>query len=483
MARTVFSIEYDPRGETCIRLLETGFPFASNLPKPLDCTPAGLPDPTLPAGVAAYGQALAQRLADAGSPADPFALTLSALAQTPPGERHPLYVRAVADEADEVRWEALFSGPTGFLALRPSTPIGRIVHVARGQRRPPAVFEPPLRVMALLSALGVKARREWVSLRNALGSTRQANLPVQVELLVGESDLLAEIQAEGVEGVRARPLPSRSDQLFEGIDAFKPHVLHAFCHGTATAGVRQLELATGSDWDLWEDGHPPERGSLIVRIQALAEQAAVRGAWLVTLNCCEGGRGEGDARAMAYDLVAAGTGAAIGMQEPVDASDAHEFCRALYPALFGLLARQLTEGGFAEVEWADALYAPRQALLDRNGHDPGSSRAWTLPVLYVREEAFHVFSQAPPPPPPPAPPSGPFSAAPEPSPLSDEGEAAPDLAGLREHADAVARLLRLLPEDTPEAFRHDLLDTLGDLPPELRPDRSGAFPAAGPLDG
>jgi hypothetical protein len=170
------------------------------------------------------------------------------------------------------------------------------------------------------------------------------------------------------------------------------------------------------------------------------------------------------------------------MQEPVDARDAHEFCRAFYPALFGILARQLAEGGVAEVEWADALYAPRQALLDRNGHDPGSSRAWTLPVLYVREEGFHVFSQHPSAPPPPAPPPSPFSAAPPEPPAPPEGDGSPDLAALRDHAAAVARLLRVLPEDTPEAFRQDLLDTLGGLPPELRPDRSGAFPASGLLD-
>ena len=460
MARTVLSIEPDGRDGFQVRLERAPLKFpGARVPGPLDCSPDTFPDWTTPNGVAAYGQCLADRL----SGHDAVRQALQALALAPPGQRAPLYVRVLAPEADALRWEALRSGQGDFFALRSSSPVGRIVYVDSGEDRRPDPFEPPLRVMALLSALGVPAGKEWASLRRAVQDAHQAGLPVEVEVRVGEPGLLLEINAAAVPGVRAALLPSRSNELEQDIEAFRPHLLHAFCHGSVGYGAGWLELATSVDWELTDGGMPPERGSLVVDVDQLTRLAAVRTAWLVTLNCCEGGRSTAELHAMAARLVEAGTAAAIGMQEPVHAGDAHEFCRAFYPALFDLLADRLAPGaaGATEIEWADALYAPRRALLDRNGHDPTSDRTWTLPVLYVRPERFHVLRQAAPQP-----------GAPEPSPE--------EIDAMRERAHIVAGLLRVLPEGTPEAARDDLLALLADLPPTLRPRRDGSFESGPP---
>src|SRR5690606_7521092 len=253
------------------------------------------------------------------------------------------------------------------------------------------------------------------------------------------------------------------NELEQDIEAFRPHLLHAFCHGSVGYGAGWLELATSVDWELTDGGMPPERGSLVVDVDQLTRLAAVRTAWLVTLNCCEGGRSTAELHAIAARLLEAGTAASIGMQEPVHAGDAHELCRPFYPAPIDLLADRLAPGaaGATEIEWADALYAPRRALLDRNGHDPTSDRTWTLPVLYVRPERFHVLRQAAPQP-----------GAPEPSPE--------EIDAMRERAHIVAGLLRVLPEGTPEAARDDLLALLADLPPTLRPRRDGSFESGPP---
>ncbi len=458
MARTVLSIEPDGRDGFQVRLERAPLKFpGARVPGPLDCDPDSLPDWTTPNGVAAYGQSLADRLSGHGA----VHQALQALALTPPDRHAPLYVRALAPEADALRWEALRSGQGDFFALRSTSPVGRIVYVDSGEDRAPDPFEPPLRVMALLSALGVDADKEWAYLLKAVQDANQAGLPVELEVRVGKPELLDEINAAALPGVRVRPLPSLSSDLERDIEAFRPHLLHAFCHGSVGYGAGWLEFATSVDWELTDAGMPPERGSLVVDVDQLTRLPAVRAAWLVTLNCCEGGRSSAELHAMAARLVEAGTAAAIGMQEPVHAGDAHEFCRAFYPALFGLLADRLAPGtaGAAEIEWAEALYAPRRALLDRNGHDPTSDRTWTLPVLYVRPERFHVLRQAAPPPGAPA--------VPEPSP--EEVEA------MRDRAHIVAGLLRVLPEGTPEAARDDLLALLADLPPTLRPRRDGSF--------
>lgn len=454
MARTVFSIEPDGRGGFQVKLERAPAPILdAHVPGPLDCDPDDLPDWAAPQGVAAYGKSLAERLG--GHPAVQQALQTLALA--PPDQRSPLYVRALAPEAEALRWETLCSGQGEFFALRRTSPVGRIVYVGYGDDRPPDPFEPPLRVMALLSALGVPARNEWTSLWKAVEDARAAGLPVEVAVRVGEPDLLDAITQAGHPGVYVAPLPSRSNELEQDIEAFHPHLLHAFCHGNVGYGADWLELATSVDWELADGGAPPERGSLVVDVDQLASLPAVRAAWLVTLNCCEGGRGGAELRAMAARLVEAGAAAAVGMQEPVHAGDAHEFCRAFYPALFDLLADQLAAAGpgSVEIEWAEALYAPRRALSDRNGHDPTSNRTWTLPVLYVRPERFHVLRRPVPPP--------------------DELEA------MRARAETIAGLLRRLPPDTPEDARDDLLALLADLPPDLRPRRDGSFEPGSPF--
>jgi hypothetical protein len=154
-------------------------------------------------------------------------------------------------------------------------------------------------------------------------------------------------------------------------------------------------------------------------VDAIAASAAVRGAWLVTLNCCEGGRPAEELPSMAHRLVTAGAAAVLGMLEPVDAQDAHRLCELLYPVVLDRIvaavaasANHGADGGHArgagaavagggpqlggaadlpvELEWSAALEGPRVGLRDLHGRDPANHRQWALPVLYVRREALRL---------------------------------------------------------------------------------------------
>ena len=189
-----------------------------------------------------------------------------------------------------------------------------------------------------------------------------------------------------------------------------------------------------------------------LRIDQLAGMAAMKRVWLITLNCCEGGRATGDLHSMAHILVAEGRiPAAIGSLEPLDAADASEFSAAFYPAVFDSLSGVLAnnEPGECELEWAEALRLPRTGLCELHGNEPRNHRQWALPVLYVRPESFRLKKLP--------------GVAPE----------------MRIYAEKVAGALRALPPDAPEQVRDQLLALLDGYPESLRPDRFGNSTAEG----
>ena len=456
--RTIVVVE--PEGEDSLRVKLDKAPVLfpdAKVGRRLDCDPDSMPPWTDPRAVEAHGLTLSSKLATA-HPA--IQQALDSLLRTPVHQRSPLYFYIQADEAERFWWEALCDPQKGFLALDARWPIARMADSGLDLRSPVHTFTPPLKVMALLSALSRDAEPEWRRLYEAVEGARAAGLPVEVMALVGKRELFqtlsAEVQAGQLQGVKVRPIPDRSADLATEMEGFAPRILHFFCHGMAGLGRSRLELAVFADWTR-NDG----RSTLVLDVEALMGFPGMQDVWLATLSCCEGGKAVERLHSMAYRLVANGLPTAVGMLEPIDAADAHEFCGFFYPAVFETLRKAIQTAGAAgngetaEVQWTEALFPSRTALLEKHLQDPADNRRWVQPVLYVRPDPFQIR---------------PLPAA---SPPPEE------LKSMKARAEMVAGMLRVLPPDTPLDTRQRFLDLLADLPPELRPDASGAFSAGG----
>jgi hypothetical protein len=257
---------------------------------------------------------------------------------------------------------------------------------ARGDR----LFEPPLRVLAVLAAAGVDAKPEWQALHGAAEQARLVGFDVVMRALVAQHPLQAELAA--LPGVSVGTVTNASD-LFREIKDFQPQILHFFCHGI-TEGGPQLLLATPASWLV---GAPT--GGLSISPDQLNAELPNFGSevWLVVLNCCEGAAASRDAVSLASSLVAAGFPAAIGMREVVRDVDAYVFTGRFYRAAFEEVDRAAREWRVRPaVEWVRALHAPRRELCDRYRQHRAPSAAaaelkeWTLPVLYTRPEPFRI---------------------------------------------------------------------------------------------
>jgi hypothetical protein len=451
--RVVVSIEPGMNGMTALKMERMPPPPAPGMRDPVQftCDPGEMPPWHHPGALQAHGSRIKQALA-AHPVVQQVLAQVSALAKF---ESRPLYFKLLTPEAEQLRWEAISDDAGTYFALNRRSPIGRIADSGVSDDNPPRAFTPPLRLMTLLSVLGHTAREEWTALRSAVEEARQQGLPVQVSLLVGEEELFdgitAEIQAGTLRDVSVRMLPDRTHEVEDLITRFSPHLLHFFCHGSAGYGNSQLELATLRDREQAAD-----RSSLILRIDQLVSIDALRGCWLVTLNCCEGGTAAEGLHSMAYRLVESGISAAIGMQEPIEVGDASEFTHAFYPEVFRVIRERLGQvqiNAPVEIEWAETLVPPRNSLRDRHNQEP-NHRAWTLPTLYVRPEAFQLLRGGM---------------------LAGVGPAA--LEGMKRRAEIVAGLLRSLPPETPEEHRRQFLSVLDDIPEVLRPRLDGTFAA------
>jgi hypothetical protein len=310
-----------------------------------------------------------------------------ALQQTPPNGCCPLYMRLIGSEtAGEYPWETLFDPGSGFLALEGRWPIARIAaQVPR--EKDLRMFTPPLKVMAVMSAIGVSAADEWVALRDAVAASGIA-MEVELNLWVGERDLAERIGGDLVAGgLRGSvTMLSEGHKLLTDIKRFDPHILHLFCHGTG-GPAPLLQLATRRD-------HTLHRGSSVV-LEPLQLRGLGRSTWMVTLNCCEGGSDSDGARSIAYLLIHAGYPAIVGMREPVSSANAALFARSFYTSLLEQLDKSLVLGQEVEIELAASLVTPRRELRDQFQHPTPAEAAarhrdWTLPVLYVRPDPLRI---------------------------------------------------------------------------------------------
>lgn len=454
-SRTIVAIEPSFDGGASIRLIKAPASFPGALvPRPFDCNTAPATAWSAPDAVKTYGQTIFSRLKT--HPAIRSALDMALLA--PHDQVRPLYFKVDVNDAERILWETLCDDQGQFLALDRRWPIARIADSVVDLPAVEPVFTPPLKILAFIAALGIDGLPEWESLRKAVDKGRKNGLPIEVKLFVGQKPVLDAVRKEiagGLAHVEAAPLPDRVMEIEDALEAFSPHVVHFFCHGSTAHGVSELELAT-----LLDHLQLNAAGSIRLQIDQLAGMPGMKRAWMVTLNCCEGGRPTSDLHSMAHSLVASGIPAAVGSLEPIDAGDANEFCVSFYPTVFDRLQKQLEgipSGQTVEVEWAEALRPPRTGLCQKHQNDPGNFRQWALPVLYLRRELFRVKK-------------------------ADSGmdpRSLEDLEEMKTRAEMVARALRALPPATPEETRDQLLAILADLPGELRPDRYGNFPATG----
>jgi hypothetical protein len=315
---------------------------------------------------------------------------ITAALQVQPPEVRPVYLWMGRHPGLHLLpWEALCR-PTGeFLALDGRWPVGRMV-AAQRLSAPTSKLEPPLRIAAVLSCLNVPADEEWDALRRALEPAGAAG-KIRLRVYVSEDALFQQINGQAAPWLELVSLPGDHATFQADVAAFLPHILHFYCHGSASQGPH-LEVAVASDWQSGtsENSHMLETAG-IRGLTAATEELP----WLVVLNACESAAtGDSGAQSVAVGLVYDGVPAVVGMREPVVSSDAACFTRAFYSTLVATLDPVL-EGTQQEltVDWSTLTVAARAALVrNRNGMPPTAAAArtkeWTLPAVHVRPAPF-----------------------------------------------------------------------------------------------
>jgi hypothetical protein len=309
------------------------------------------------------------------------------------GEPFYLYFQHRMPSVEALPWEALFAPDVGFLSQNHDFAMARMLNT--NSTKTEWLFEPPLKIVAVLGAGGVPGEgvagdAQWASLAKAVG---EAALPVRVKVLTCQDELRDAINQAGLEReVAGAPwvtaeLISDRDQLFAAIRGFAPHILHFFCHGIATTRP-QLQVATYRDWG----SEAP--GSILIEGEQLKQNADMDGnIWLVTLNCCEtakdGAGGSSLSMPVACNLVSGGIPVVVGMRERIDDTFANTFCALFYQSLLAELQHRLRDAaatGSTDVHWACGLFQVRQSMYANGMDDP----AWTLPVMHTRLKRFQL---------------------------------------------------------------------------------------------
>jgi hypothetical protein len=502
-SRTIIAIEPNEHAlQVRLKKSPAQLPGADYTWRRLDCDPDDMPAWTDADAVRAHGRLIFQKLSTHPSVQKAIEWVLTAT----PEEEKALYFSLTAQDAERLCWEAIYSEDCEFLALDRRWPIARMTESMRDWSEIPREFEPPLRLLALVSAANIAGQeREWQELRDAVVHAR-AELPIHVTVLSGQKAVIDAVKADiaaGLPDVVVDALSDDREALNDRLARLHPHIVHVFSHGRVAAGVAQLELAT-----LVDEMTKSPSGSLRLRIGDLKNFSALRDSWLVTLNCCQGAQASERLHSLAHQIVLEIAPAAIGMLEPIDAADAHVFTRNLYTALFEEIAhatRALTPGSAVTIQWCRVLQRPRRVVSQTHSDDPNSHREWTLPVLYVRQDPFTICAgkaavatmRTAPAPQPPTPIDGggalttdAVAAAPaaaDPDAAVPPGETAPgvtdvDIAATRVRLREVAAVLRALPPATPVPVRQQLLALLDDVPEAWRPNLYGAFPLAETVD-
>src|SRR5215472_4998882 len=239
MSRTIVSFER--LGDTTIFKLEDA---------PNDIPGLGIHgvadvSPLTAVGILARGEALLKRLI-AHPPVE--AGLQAALTVPLGGEPAPLYFHMQSASADELPWEQIHDQLHGFCALDERWPIGRI---ARRKRKVKVrMFEPPLRIVAVLSAAGRSGLPQLGTLLNAVASADAAAIDTHLHVISGDEAVLA--AAAGRPNVSGELIAGDAPGLAQQLKDANADIVHLLCHGGAAAGLRRLAFATVADVDAVE---------------------------------------------------------------------------------------------------------------------------------------------------------------------------------------------------------------------------------------
>ncbi len=278
---------------------------------------------------------------------------------------HPVFIQALTNDGNNLPWEALFETKREFLARNSMWPIGRLAENPHRFRRSldGSKAYPTLRILAVLSADDVSARSEWDELYDVRNDAAQQGPPrliVCLDVIVSDEQLRDDINGLGepASEVRAHMLVDE-DTIFDRIKEGEPHIIHFFCHGSAEDDP-QLELATISSL---EGTGPPVVITPLSLLNKLNTQC-LSNVWQVVLNCCDSGKSTQGGGSFAQQLAGDHAPVAIGMWNPIDADEAHAFCRSYYTGVINKLHSilPLSPGASVEVEWVELLCDPRASI-------------------------------------------------------------------------------------------------------------------------
>ncbi len=361
--------------------------------RPLELAP--LPAWGTPDAVVARGRLLRDALRKHAG----IAAVLDSLGTTVAGSQAPLYVKLSEGDAELIAWETLCDVKDKFVALDRRWPIGRITDPASTIARPTPLFRLPVKLLAVISAHGIAGQeREWIVLRDAAEEARAAGMPVELHVLTGNPAVHAQVMADIAAGrtwVSVAGIEASSAKVLGAIRRWRPNIIHFFCHGRAGDSDQLLELATAADF---ADATVTQGSVTIDGDQLEAFGEALDNPWLLVLNCCEGAQASHDSLSMAHRVVSSAFPAAFAMLEPVDATDAHEFTRAIYGAMLSELATvkaRLDAGQTVRFEWASITHDARDAINALHPGEAATRQEWALPALYVRGVDAMEFRLAP----------------------------------------------------------------------------------------
>ncbi len=346
---------------------------------PFICDPAALPSLATYSDAKAHGQKLLRSLMH--SHAQVKTVFESAFSLGPDACR-PIYLELKSLPSAEIFcWEALCNDNGEFVALDKRWPVARVAG-GRLDTREVEKYQPPLKMLVVLSALGLDARGEWSAIYGAVKRAHDDGLPIELYVGIGQENL-----QKIVEELSPRPnvhlfaLTSMVD-LIRRVDKVQPHLLHFFCHGNVSLNKPRLEIATFND---------QETSSIEVTLNDLITSPAVRNSWLTVLNCCKSGSGTRDLQSLCEGLVNGGVNAAIGMREDVSVIEAAVFSDNFYSSLLTNLQQtlqSLQNDQDTQFEWSSIMSEPRKAL--NNMPNPSATSAWTRPVIYVQPDKFRL---------------------------------------------------------------------------------------------
>lgn len=324
--------------------------------------------------------------------------------------------------------------PNTFLALEPRYSLSRVV-----QNTNQALLRSyiqPLKMVAVIAAADREPLSEWHSI---FDSIQDSKMDVELTVMLANDELQQVIEIANLDWVKIERIPGSANELVSKILHAQPQILHFFCHGEADqSGSLQIAtpgLVSGvTDVPLFfEARHFTELRNCV---------------WLVVLNACEGATSTDGAQSLAFSLVDAGMPAAIGVREVVGTQDASKFCNSFYSAALRDLKQQLVSNTKVTLDWAPYVSRARAAMCEAIpgplSQTAGSQKAWTLYVLYQREDLLEVQS------------------APD-----IEGGDAVDIAELMGALQQARVLLENLHPDTPEHIRLSMQQFIDGLETQL----------------